>query len=358
MDVIQFSIDIDIYLSQGIVAHKYNYCSPVIDDKTNNDVSFVDAKQIRHILIEQLHQQELYVRNDISLGKGDNGILLFGTNAVGKSSLIKALGICLILAQSGLFVPCSSFTYKPYNSIFTRILGNDNIFKGLSSFAVEMIELNTILKLANKNSLILGDELCSGTETTSAICIFSSGIIKLQERMCSFIFATHFHEVCKIKAITSLQNVVMKHMKVIYNKEKDRLEYNRILSDGPGLSEYGLEVCKSLAMPDDFISLAYKLRIEIKRENETILSKRKSKYNSKKLKGICEVCGDNEGVDTHHLQYQCSAKKDNGFIDGHFHKDHVANLINVCKDCHTDIHRKELKYKKIKTSKGYTLEQL
>ena len=115
--------------------------------------------------------------------------------------------------------------YKPYNSIFTRILGNDNIFKGLSSFAVEMIELNTILKLSNKNSLILGDELCSGTETTSAICIFSSGIIKLQERMSSFIFATHFHEVCKIKEVTSLQNVVMKHMKVIYNKEKDRLEY-------------------------------------------------------------------------------------------------------------------------------------
>ena len=53
---------------------------------------------MRHLLIEQLHQQELYVPNDISLGKGENGILLFGTNAVGKSSLIKGLGICVILA--------------------------------------------------------------------------------------------------------------------------------------------------------------------------------------------------------------------------------------------------------------------
>lgn len=357
MNMIQFSTDVDIYLSQGIMAHKYNYCCPDIYHGSKNDeASFVDAKQMRHLLIEQLHQQELYIPNDISLGKGENGILLFGTNAVGKSSLIKGLGICVILAQSGMFVPCSSFTYKPYNSIFTRILGNDNIFKGLSSFAVEMIELNTILKLSNKNSLILGDELCSGTETTSAICIFSSGIIKLQERMSSFIFATHFHEVCKIKEITSLQNVVMKHMKVIYNKEQDRLEYNRVLSDGPGLSEYGLEVCKSLAMPDDFIDLAYTLRTNIKAENKSVLSKKKSKYNSKKIKGICEICGEREGVDTHHLQYQHDADKSSGIINGTFHKDHVANLINICKECHTDIHRKELKYKKIKTTDGYDLQ--
>lgn len=357
MNMIHYSIDIDIFLTQGIISHKYNYCCPTILDK-KQESSFVDAKNMRHLLIEQLHQQELYVPNDISLGKGENGILLFGTNAVGKSSLIKGLGICVILAQSGMFVPCSEFTYKPYQSIFTRILGNDNIFKGLSSFAVEMIELNTILRLSNKNSLILGDELCSGTETTSAICIFSSGIIKLQERMSSFIFATHFHEICKIKAITSLQNVVMKHMKVIYNEAKDRLEYSRVLSDGPGLSEYGLEVCKSLSMPDDFIGLAYELRMEIKKENQTVLSKKRSKYNSKKIKGLCEICRENEGVDTHHLQYQNDADKSNGIINGTFHKDHVANLINICKDCHTDIHRKELKFKKVKTTDGYELELL
>ena len=129
------------------------------------------------------------------------------------------------------------------------------------------------------------------------------------------------------------------------------------MSDGPGLSEYGLEVCKSLSMPSDFIGLAYKLRMEMKRENQTVLSKKKSKYNSKKIKGLCEICRKNEGIDTHHLQYQCSADKQTGFI-GQFHKDHVANLINICKDCHTDIHRKELIFKKVKTTNGYELEVL
>lgn len=80
------------------------------------------------------------------------------------------------MAQSGLYVPCSSFSYKPYKYIFTRIIGNDNIFKGLFTFAVEMSELRTILTVANKDSLILGDELCSGTEISSAISIFVAGI--------------------------------------------------------------------------------------------------------------------------------------------------------------------------------------
>ena len=73
------------------------------------------------------------------------------------------------MAQAGLFVPCEKFEYYPYKNIFSRILGNDNLFKGLSTFAVEMSELRHILRYTDENSLILGDELCSGTEIESAI---------------------------------------------------------------------------------------------------------------------------------------------------------------------------------------------
>ena len=135
---------------------------------------------------------------------GRSGILLYGTNAVGKTSLIRALGIAVIMAQSGLFVPCSQFTFKPYNYIFTRILGNDNIFKGLSTFAVEMSELRTILKSANSNSLILGDELCSGTETTSALSIFVASLERLHTLESTFLFATHFHEVLDYEEVKNL----------------------------------------------------------------------------------------------------------------------------------------------------------
>ena len=194
---------LDVLLSKAYVAKKYKYCRPTID--MSRERSFLNAENMRHPLIEHLQTNEIYVPNDISLGENTRGTLLFGTNAVGKSSLIRSMGISIILAQSGMFVPCSSFLYKPYTRLFTRILGNDNIFKGLSTFAVEMSELRTILKMADENSLILGDELCSGTETTSALKIFGAGTIQLHERKSSFIFATHFHEITKMKPVMALR---------------------------------------------------------------------------------------------------------------------------------------------------------
>ena len=90
------------------------------------------------------------------------------------------------MAQAGLFVPCSYFEYQPYTAIFSRILGNDNLFKGLSTFAVEMSELRVILKSADQNSLVLGDELCSGTEMESALSLFSAGLIELSKKNATF----------------------------------------------------------------------------------------------------------------------------------------------------------------------------
>ena len=176
----------------------------------------------------------------VHIQNGANGILLFGTNAVGKTSFIKSLGISVIMAQAGLYVPVSQMKYYPYEYIFTRILGNDNIFKGLSTFAVEMSELRVILNKANKNSLILGDELCSGTENESAMSIFVSSLEKLYQKNTSFIFATHFHEIVDYDEIKNMDKLHCKHMRVKYNKEMKRLEYDRKLCDGSGEPIYGL----------------------------------------------------------------------------------------------------------------------
>ncbi len=82
-----------------------------------------------------------------------HGILLFGINSSGKSSLMKAIGISVILAQAGFFVPCKTMRFSIFDSIFTRISGADNIAKGLSSFAVEMMDLKNIFNRASKKSL-------------------------------------------------------------------------------------------------------------------------------------------------------------------------------------------------------------
>jgi DNA mismatch repair protein MutS len=283
-----------------------------------------------------------------------DGILLYGTNAVGKTSLIRALGIAIIMAQSGFYVPCTSFIYKPYNYIFTRILGNDNIFKGLSTFAVEMSELRNILQLADENSLILGDELCSGTETSSAISIFVAGIQRLHLSKSSYIFATHLHEIVNYNEITEISNLALKHMEVVYDKERDILVFDRKLKDGPGNNMYGLEFCKSLHLPVDFIEAAYNIRNKYNPESGSILDLKTSHYNAKKIVGMCEICGQHMGTEVHHLQHQADAN-DDGIIynsDGVFHKNNVANLMTLCETCHNNMHKVDRKYSHDKDKKS------
>lgn len=350
--IIKTITNVDIYITKAYLAKKYNYCKPEINNEKTN--SYIDAKEMRHILIEQLQTDILYVPNDIYLDNDNiQGVLLYGTNAVGKSSLIKSIGINIILAQSGFFVPCTSFKYKPYTQIFTRILGNDNIFKGLSTFAVEMSELRSILKFSNENTLILGDELCSGTEQGSAISIFLSGLKTLYEKNSTFIFATHMHEIADLDYIKEKEKICLKHMSVYYDVEKDQLVYDRKLRDGAGNNNYGLEVCKALQLPNDFLDEALRLRNELFIEERNVSSLKKSKYNSSKKLDICEICNKKPGKEIHHLQYQKYANKD-GYI-GSFHKNHLANLSSICEECHDKIHRENKQYKKVKTSKGIKL---
>jgi DNA mismatch repair protein MutS len=343
---------LDVIQTKAYLSITYNYCRPVIMD-SEGVKSSVKVKHLRHCLIEHLQQNEVYVTNDIELGDKTNGVLLYGTNAVGKTSFIRALGICVIMAQSGMFVPCAEFVYVPYRSIFSRILGSDNIFKGLSTFAVEMSELRIILKMADENSLILGDELCSGTESESALSIFVAGLQELHEKQATFIFATHFHEIVNYEEISSLRKLSLKHMAVIFDRERDCLVYDRKLKDGPGTSSYGLEVCKSLYLTDDFLNKAYVIRNKYFPAMKGELSQTPSHYNANKIRGQCEYCKTAIGEEVHHIDPQKTADS-NGFIET-FHKNHTGNLLTVCSACHDKIHGANLELRKTKTTRGMLL---
>jgi DNA mismatch repair protein MutS len=358
-NMIAFVSAVDMIQNRCHVARKYRYCRPKIENDHDHDhdtgASFVRATGLRHCLIERINEDECYVTNDVSLG-GD-GMLLYGTNAVGKTSLIRAIGVAVIMAQAGFYVPASGFVYRPYRAIMTRILGNDNLFKGLSTFVVEMSELRVILRMADANTLVLGDELCSGTEMDSAISIFVAGLQHLYRAGASFIFATHLHEIAAYSEIREMApRLRLAHMRVFYDKSRDTLVYDRKLQDGAGESMYGLEVCKSLHLPDDFLENANTIRVKYrgvsaKTPTASILDDAvPSRYNAAKLRRLCELCEKARGTEVHHLQHQESADADN-FI-GHIHKNHPANLASVCEDCHREIHTTGVEHVKVKTGKG------
>jgi len=371
--------NIDLIKSIAKTSLNYGYVRPKIVDLSGasdncESTSFIKATALRHPIIERINTDTNYVPNNICLGgieqtlddnvndidsvNNDNkttGILLFGTNASGKSSLMKAVGVNIIMAQAGFFVAAKEFEYYPYEYLFTRINNNDNIFKGESSFAVEMGELRSILKRANNKSLVLGDELCSGTENISALSIFSSSVVNLDKRQTNFIFATHLHDLCKIPQVTELKTIKMFHLKVIFNETTGELIYDRKLEEGNGPTIYGLEVCRAMDMDADFLKLSEQIRKQILGQSQQLLEPKKSHYNSAVFVHDCSVC-QQKAEDVHHIKFQCTANENN-IIESHIVKDTKSNLVPLCKKCHNEVHNGSLEINGyVQTSDGIKLD--
>jgi DNA mismatch repair protein MutS len=354
-NIIKYLTRVDIAACCAKNAFEYCYVRPDIDtEKTQRKSSFISMKNMRHPIIERIQDDIEYVGNDLELNQ--DGILLYGINASGKSSFMKGIGLNIIMAQAGMYVAAESMSYYPYNSIFTRISGMDNIYKGMSSFTVEMTELRNILQRCNKYSLVIGDEICCGTESISGISIVASGIDTLIKKGSCFIFASHLHELTKITCISKHikdKSLSVKHIRITID-DKNRIIYDRKLQDGQGSKIYGIEVCKSLDMPLDFMKNAEKIRKEVDGINKDIVKNRKSRYNSNVIIDKCKIC-DNTAEETHHIVYQEKAN-DEGFLSN-YHKNSKHNLVALCKECHKKEHSGELKIKGyIATSYGVVLD--
>jgi DNA mismatch repair protein MutS len=345
-----FICNLDFIKCGAKIATYYCYNKPIIEDKYNKK-SYLESKEIRHPIIEVINENYEYVSNDINLDyKNNNGILLYGVNGVGKSSLSKAIGCNILLAQIGFFVPCSSFTYYPYKKIFTRINGEDNIFKGMSSFVVEMDELRSILKYSDENSIVLGDEICKGTEETSALSIVSASILRFCKKNVQFILATHFHKLQELEQIKNIENIHFKHLSIEYKDGK--LIYGRKLLDGCGDNLYGIEIANFIIDDKDFIEDAKHIRNNLLEKDENIVSNKKSNYNSKLYISECSICGKKEKeLDTHHIIEQ------NEFKEHTFFKNKLSNLVILCHEHHHEVHNGNLKiYGYFETENGKELK--
>ena len=335
----------DFLKSGAIIAINNHYTKPIIDN--NNDKSYIIANEIRHPLIELINSHKEYIPINIHIGiNNQDGILLYGLNSAGKSSLQKSIGINLIMAQMGYFVAASSFLYKPYYSLFTRITSNDNLFKGLSSFALELVELRSILKRSGPNTLIIADEVCKGTEHQSSIIIVSTMIKILSDNKTSFITATHLHELIDIETIKNINNLKIYHLHVSYNDKTNELIYDRILREGNGEHFYGLNVAKHFINMDDFINISNNIKDEYFFKHP-LLKHKTSNYNSNLFMDSCSICNykpkKNEiPLETHHIMFQKDFKNNNIRIGIAEQKQHIkmnqlSNLVVLCYKCHDKI---------------------
>ena len=368
-ELIVFIANIDVAISNAKCAKSMNLSRPILEESCNA----YEAIGLRHLIIESNEQRGVYVPNDIYLGEGIetkhnhitlnasdgakvNGVLLYGINSSGKSSLMKSIGLCVILAQAGFFVPAQELRLGMYEQLFTRIVSQDNLYKGLSTFAVEMMELKNIFNRATKKSLILGDEISQGTETESGLAIVAGAILKILELGATFIFATHLHQLKNIEKLQKVDSLILLHLGVTYDEENDTLIYNRQLQLGMGSSLYGLEFAKSLHMDKTFLKNAYEIRENLLGKNselKQLSQKKRSRYNKELYVTQCALCED-KVEDVHHIAEQNLAN-DAGMI-GSMSKNHKYNLIPLCKKHHKLVHEgKVLISGFVMTSKGIKL---
>ena len=223
---------------------------------------------------------------------------------------------------------------------FTRIVSTDNIYKGLSSFAYELVELKAILKRSGKNTLVLADEVCKGTEHKSALIIVSTMIKMLIDCQTSFISATHLHELIKIDEIKKLENLKVFHLSVNY--DDDKIIFERVLREGNGREEYGLDFAKFIISDDKFVKISNKIKNDFENK-DMIISTKKSKYNTEVYMNKCDICECKDNLETHHIEFQKDCDSE-GFIlcKKHIHKNHKSNLVVLCEKCHDKIHNNKI----------------
>ena len=329
--IITYISEIDVTISSAYTSKKYSYCKPIIKLKGNK--SYVSTKDIRHPIIERIQDDKEYIANDVDIG--DTNLLLYGLNSSGKSSLLRSIGCNIILAQMGMYTSCKSFTYFPFTNLLTKISSDDNLFKGQSTFIVEMLELKNILHKADSNSMILCDELTAGTETLSANGIVASAMQLLIENNSNFLFTTHLHELMQFPEIKNNDKIDVYHFDIEVGC--DSINYNRKLKKGSGKTKYGVEIAQALGLNKKFIKNAFKYRNLIEGGNTQILNFKKSRYNTKVFVDKCTSCGNIKNLHTHHI-YEQKLSDDNDIIK-HFPKNIKHNLLILCEQCHMKIHQ-------------------
>ncbi|XP_043377566.1 mutS protein homolog 4 isoform X3 [Chelonia mydas] len=225
-------------------------------------------KQGWHPILEKI-SVEKPVSNNTYITEGSNFIIITGPNMSGKSTYLKQIALCQIMAQIGSYVPAEYSSFRIAEQIFTRIGMDDDIETNSSTFMKEMKEITYIIQNANDKSLIIIDELGRGTSTEEGIGICYSVCEYLLSLKAFTLFATHFLELCHIDAL--YPNVENNHFEVQHVRNsagnKEKITYTYILSKGHTEEKnYGLKAAEVSSLPPSVILDAKEITTHIARQ--------------------------------------------------------------------------------------------
>lgn len=239
---------VDVLSGLAEFAIRSGYVKPTITE----DYA-LNIRSGRHPVVEMMMPREEFIPNDILLDEGQRVIILTGPNMAGKSTVLRQIGLIVLLAQIGSFVPAAEATVGIADRIFTRVGASDNLVRGRSTFMVEMTETGAILNAATDRSLILLDEIGRGTSTWDGLSVATAVTEHIHDRIgAKTVFATHYHELTELSERlegTSNYSVAVK-------EEGESIVFIRSLVRGGADRSYGVEVARLAGLPTDVIHRA------------------------------------------------------------------------------------------------------
>ena len=270
------------------LARHQNYCRPVVN--AGDRIEIVDG---RHPVLEQTLVEDRFVPNDTALDAAENLVLIItGPNMAGKSTYIRQVGLLVLLAQIGSFIPAKSATIGLVDRIFTRIGAADDLARGQSTFLVEMNETANILNNATGQSLVILDEIGRGTSTFDGLSIAWAVAEHLHNVVgAKTLFATHYHELTELAATLP----AVKNYNVAVREWHDQVIFlHKILPGGTDKS-YGIQVARLAGLPKPVIQRAKEVlanleEAEISADGKPKLAKTKKKTGDRSQEsGVKEV---------------------------------------------------------------------
>ncbi|MDQ6716833.1 MAG: DNA mismatch repair protein MutS [Gemmatimonadota bacterium] len=210
----------------------------------------------RHPVVERMMPRERFIPNDVELDEAGRIIILTGPNMAGKSTILRQIGLIVLMAQAGSFVPAESALIGIVDRLFTRVGASDNLVRGQSTFMVEMAETSAILHSASSRSLVLLDEIGRGTSTYDGISIAWAVTEHLHDTIgCKTVFATHYHELTQLEGLL----VAVRNYNVQVREVDDRILFLHKLERGGADRSYGIEVGRLAGLPTAVLARAKEL---------------------------------------------------------------------------------------------------
>ena len=240
--------ELDVLAALADVAAREGYARPTITD--GFELEIVAG---RHPVVERMMPRDKFIPNDVRLAEDARLVILTGPNMAGKSTILRQVGLIVVLAQVGSFVPASAATIGLCDRVFTRVGASDNLVRGQSTFMVEMAETSAILHTATRRSLVLLDEIGRGTSTYDGVSIAWAVSEHLHDVVgCKTIFATHYHELVQLAD----ELVAVRNYNVGVREVGDHVLFLYRLQPGGADRSYGIEVGKLAGLPEPVIARA------------------------------------------------------------------------------------------------------